>query len=92
MSRQHPPLDTSKLSVPRYDPGSVLLPPELEQAPEKIIDMWRRDLETFRTLPGGTEVAFHGAIRVWMRSAGLEVAKLPWEELREAFREWRGER
>ena len=90
MSRQHPPLDTSKLSVPRYDPGSVLLPPELEQAPEKIIALWKRDLETFRTLPGGTEVAFHGAIRAWMRSAGLEVVRVPWEELRAAFKAWRG--
>lgn len=90
MSRQHPPMDTTRLSVPRYDPGSVPLPPELEGAPQKIISMWRRDLETFKTLPGGQEVAFHGAIRVWMRSAGLEVARMNWEELRAAFKAWRG--
>ena len=74
MSRQHPPMDITKLSVPRYDLGDVPLPLELEGAPEKIISMWRRDLEVFVSLPFGQEVALGCAIRAWMRSVGKEVA------------------
>jgi hypothetical protein len=83
------PFDIARLSVPQYDPGSVPLPPEISEAPEKIVTMWRRDLEIFRTLPGGTEVALGCALRAWMRSAGKEVAKLTPEELRSEFRKWR---
>jgi hypothetical protein len=80
------------LSVPQYNPEAVPIPDEISEAPQKILDRWRADLEIFRTLPGGTEVAFHGAIRSWMKSAGREVARMPWDELRAAFKEWRAKR
>ncbi len=90
MNRQHLPMDTTRLSVPQYDPGSVPLPPELEEAPQKIITMWRRDLEVFVSLPGGQDVSLGCALRAWMRSVGKEVARMNWEELRAAFKAWRG--
>ncbi len=84
------PFDISRLSVPQYNPVDIQIPPEISEAPQKIVTMWRRDLEVFVTLPGGRDVALGCAIRAWMRSAGREVARMGCAEVREEFRKWRG--
>ncbi len=84
------PFDIARLSQQQYEPSNVPLPEELEEAPQHILSRWRADLEIFRTLPGGEEVAFHGALRNWLKSAGREVARMNWEELRAGFKVWRG--